>query len=165
MTARSMSTFIVVCGLLGTSCDNAAPDSGGAGDNSTETITNRIDIPPRVVRNLGITFAAVSRGKVGRWLDVPGELYVPETHQWRLRAHAHGRVRRVAPRWTSVQPGDVVAEIVSPELRQAQQELLAAITHLDHTQDEAEGRGRTIHRGADGVKRCCRGDRGDTGSL
>ncbi len=77
------------------------------------TITNRITLPPGAVNNLGITFASVTRGKVGSWLSVPGELYVPDTHRWKLRAPANGRIVSIVARWkncllyTSPSPRDL----------------------------------------------------------
>ena len=118
------------------SCSQDEPSE--APGTAEEKITNRLAVPPEVVANLGITFEKATQGKVGVWVTVPGELYVPTTHRWSLRAPAHGRLKAVVAAWTPVEAGAVVAELVSPELRQAQQTVLAAYSRREHAKEEFE---------------------------
>ncbi len=119
------------------SCSRQPPHEA-APRKEDASVTNRLAIPPEVVANLGITFAEATRGKVGVWTSVPGELYVPATHRWRLRAPARGRLTAIASRWTEVEAGDEVAELLSPQLNVAQQELLAAHSRLASAQEVAD---------------------------
>ncbi len=124
----AMAAMLLAVSIL-TSCGHDhhhGPHQEGSSKEPDTKITNRITLPPGAVNNLGITFESASRGKVGSWLSVPGELYVPDTHRWKLRAPTKGRLISVTPRWKKVQEGDVIAELISPALRQAQQKLLAA---------------------------------------
>ena len=111
------------------------------------TITNRITLPPGAVNNLGITFASVTRGKVGSWLSVPGELYVPDTHRWKLRAPAGGRIVSVIAKWEKVTAGEVIAEILSPELRHAQQGLVEAMSRSEIARENAQRAAAREHQG------------------
>ncbi len=118
---------------------SCSPDAPTEATNSGEkTVTNRLAVPPEVVANLGITFAQATQGKVGSWIAVPGELYIPGTHRWNLRAPAHGRLTEVSPRWAKVEAGDVVAELMSPRLREAQQDLFGAYSRRSHADEESE---------------------------
>ncbi len=113
-------------------------DPSEAPDKADTSITNRLAVPSEVVANLGITFTPATRGKVGSWIPVPGELYVPGTHRWNLRAPAQGRLTAVAPRWKEVEAGDVVAELMTPKLRQAQQDLFAVHGRRAYAKEESE---------------------------
>ncbi len=42
-------------------------------------VTNRLDVSPAVVNNLGITWEKATRGRLGIWRKVPGQLEVPES--------------------------------------------------------------------------------------
>ena len=117
----------------------------GASGKSHSKTTNRLTVPPRVVKNLGITFTKAIRGKVGSWISVPGELYVPDTHRWNLRAPAEGRIVKIAPKWKKVIAREVIAEILSPELRHAQQDLLAAVTRSESLKQEVTAAEARLH--------------------
>lgn len=106
---------------------SAAPPSAPG----PEAITNRIDLPSRVVESLGITFVRARRGRLEQRMDVPGRLVVPPGAQQVIRAPVSGRVHLpalagagapVAP-WTRVAAGAVVAELRGPELEAFQARL------------------------------------------
>jgi len=116
--------------------------------NKTEPgATNRIELPSEAVANLGITFSSASRGKIGSWLPVPGELYVPGTHRWKIRAPANGRIVSIAAKWKKVTAGEVIAEILSPELRHAQQELIEALSQGEIAGENAQRAKARAHQG------------------
>lgn len=96
-------------------------------------ITNRLDVPPVVVENLGITFVSATRGKLGAWQQVSGQLEVPESARFSLRAPARGRVVETVTLWTAVAAGAVVAKIASPDVQAAQR----AIEHAERTRARA----------------------------
>ena len=128
-TARNSVLALAALSMLA-ACSRDDPSE--APNKADTSITNRIAVPSEVVANLGITFAQATRGKVGSWISVPGELYVPGTHRWSLRAPAPGRLTAVALRWKEVETGDVVAELTTPKLREAQQDLIAVHSHRAH---------------------------------
>jgi membrane fusion protein (multidrug efflux system) len=85
--------------------------------------TNRIDIPPAVVQNLGITFARVERRRVDRTLRIPGAFEVPPEAERVYRMPLDGRVTLLVTQYGRVQAGDAIAAVDSPQWRQMQQEL------------------------------------------
>jgi len=123
--------------------DHPHPEPGAS--RTEPAVTNRIELPPEVVANLGITFSNASRGKVGSWLSVPGELYVPGTHRWKLSTPASGRIVSIAAKWKKVTAGEVIAEIRSPELRHAQQKLTEALSRGEIARENAQ-RAKTRER-------------------
>lgn len=101
-------------------------------------VTNRLAVPPDVVNNLGITFEAATRGRLGLWRQVPGELVVPDRSQWVLRAPARGRVVSTASRWTAVDAGEVLVTLASPEVRGSQGRIALAERTLAQAEIEFE---------------------------
>lgn len=98
--------------------------------------TNRLDVPPDVVNNLGITFEAATRGHLGVWREISGELEVPESHRWTLRSPVDARVLTVVPRWQRVTEGDVLATLSSPDLQRAQSAIAIAQRTLERARAE-----------------------------
>ena len=152
ITYRTLAVLFAAVAML-PSCSHDHEHGHGHGDEHQEgasgkspaKITNRLTVPPRVVKNLGITFTKATRGKVGSWVSVPGELYVPDTHRWNLRVPAGGRVVKIAPNWKKVIAGEVIAEVLSPELRHAQQNLLAAETRNESLKQEITAAKARLH--------------------
>lgn len=132
LVALGAITILTSCSPEGTTEDP---------ETSEKTITNRLSVPPDVVANLGITFAEAKRGKIGIWIEVPGELRAPERSRWTLRAPAAGRLLEVVQRWKPVETGEIVAEMRSPALQKAQQSLLAAYSRKEHALEDAEAAG------------------------
>lgn len=98
--------------------------------------TNRIQAGTQVVNNLGITFATVTKGRLGVWRTIPGLIEVPEAKRWLLRAPARGRVLSLAPRWQRVERGDAVATVVSSALPEAQRMLSLTLSLTRRAADE-----------------------------
>lgn len=96
-------------------------------------ITNRIELSPHVEQNLGITYETATRGVLGVWQTVPGQLEVPENRRWTLRAPARARLESTAARWQMVRAGDEVARLTSPDLQHTQHE----IEHAERTYERA----------------------------
>ena len=74
--------FPAVYGVLFLLASCSRDEPSEASGTAEEKITNRLAVPPEVIANLGITFEKATQGKVGVWVTVPGELYVPTTHRW-----------------------------------------------------------------------------------
>ena len=73
-----------------TACGDGSVDASGASPNEPPApITNRIDIPAVVRKNLGITFATVVPRHVRRTRRVPGRFeHLPEAHRAYLMSRA-----------------------------------------------------------------------------
>lgn len=91
-----------------------------------------VSIDPRVVQNIGVRYAQVERMTDAPQIAAVGSVRFDETRTISLQARVGGYVERQPVRATNqpVSRGQVLAEITSPELVQAQEELLLA-TRLD----------------------------------
>ncbi|MEW5792428.1 MAG: efflux RND transporter periplasmic adaptor subunit [Pseudomonadota bacterium] len=88
-----------------------------------------IRIDPRVVQNLGVRTAPASRQRFGRAIDTVGTVAVDEHRVTFLNPKISGWLERLHARAVGdvVRPGQVLAEIYSPELVSAQEEYLVAL--------------------------------------
>ncbi|MCK5943658.1 MAG: efflux RND transporter periplasmic adaptor subunit [Planctomycetes bacterium] len=138
--ARALTLGLATATIFAFAGCGSDPQQGQASQEQQQdaAATNRLDVPPEVVNNLGITFATATRGKLGSWRSVPGQLEVPEERRFHLHATARGRVTRVAPRWTRVAAGDVVVRIESPAVSAAQRAIEHAQRTLQLTLAEAD---------------------------
>ncbi|WP_089718651.1 hypothetical protein [Candidatus Entotheonella palauensis] len=55
-------------------------------EKAASGVTNRLHVPAEVVDNLGLTFAEVTRGRLGNWIEVPGTLQVPDDQRFTMGA-------------------------------------------------------------------------------
>ncbi|MGQ0698786.1 MAG: efflux RND transporter periplasmic adaptor subunit [Panacagrimonas sp.] len=87
-----------------------------------------VQIDPRMAQNLGMRTAAVKRGVFSRRIDATGSVVVDERRIVSVEARAAGWVERLDVRAVgdTVQRGQVLAGIYSPELLAAQEELALA---------------------------------------
>ncbi len=88
-----------------------------------EAPTNRIDVPAEVIQNLGITFAQVERRMVSRTLRLPGVFEGAPEGERVYRAPVAGRVLSLPAQFSSVQAGEHLAGLHSPQWREMQAEL------------------------------------------
>ena len=93
------SSCLGLAALLAGCAPGADPQQSHA---EPPAITNRIELPPHVEQNLGITYETATRGLLGVWQTVPGQLEVPENRRWTLRAPARARLESTAARWQMV---------------------------------------------------------------
>jgi hypothetical protein len=97
---------------------------------ATSAPTNRIDVPPAVRQNLGITFAKVERRRVASTLRVPGRFELLPSARREYRTGLAGRVELRVKQFDKVDAGAVLYRVESPEwhrLRQALQEAESAV--------------------------------------
>lgn len=96
-----------------------------------EEPTNRIDIPPTVRSNLGITFAAVERRNVDSTIRIPGafELQPLARHEYRMTLP--GRVELLVDQYQTVDAGDVLYRFRSPEWPELQHEIIVGEQDID----------------------------------
>lgn len=85
-------------------------------------------LDPRALALMNLETQAVSQGRLTRSLRLSGQIVPDEARVRRITARVSGRVDRVfvATQGAPVQKGEVLAEIYSPELYVAQEELLSA---------------------------------------
>ncbi len=120
--------LLVLVPLAG--CTREPTDSATPRQDEAPGLTNRLQVPPEVVGNLGITYETATRGRLGVWRQVPGQLEVPEQARWRPRAPARCRVVSTVSRWQEVAAGEVLATLTSPELLHAQNRIEIAHQQL-----------------------------------
>ncbi|MCC6795001.1 MAG: HlyD family efflux transporter periplasmic adaptor subunit [Candidatus Hydrogenedentes bacterium] len=92
----------------------AAPAKGG------------IPIPPAVRDNLGITFIKVEQRAVTETRRVPGQFELLPTARQEYRAVLGGRIDLLVQQFQTVNAGDVLFTVDSPEWRQVQHEAVEA---------------------------------------
>lgn len=131
---RSSFMPIAVLAVLG-GCGGGAP-SEQPRRSSAPAITNRIPLPAEVVANLGITFEKARRGRLETRLRIPGRVEVAPEARFVVRAPSSGRLALKTARWQRVAKGEVVAELLSPDLRKTQEELAEAAASVDRIEIE-----------------------------
>ncbi len=116
--------------VLASACTNAPENSlvgnGPAGDAGGQPVTNRIDIPATVRRNLGITFATVEARTVSQTLRVPGRFELPPDARREYRTMLAGRVDLLVRQYDEVDVGTPLYRLDSPPWREWQQKLAEA---------------------------------------
>ncbi|MCA8916530.1 MAG: efflux RND transporter periplasmic adaptor subunit [Planctomycetes bacterium] len=111
------------------------PPAGG-GEGEPVKITNRIDIPPAVVQNLGITFAKVERRRVEQTLRVPGNFESPPEARREYHTMLPGRVEVLVKQYQLVEPGTELFRLESPEWRRMQESLAATDVAISTLQSD-----------------------------
>lgn len=119
--------------LSGVACGGGSPAGKPADQADHPELTNRIHVPAEVVDNLGITFERARRGRLETRLAVPGRVEIAPDARFAVRAPVRGRVVQKAARWQRVGAGEVLAELVAPDLKDA----LVAIVEASEAVDRA----------------------------
>lgn len=88
-----------------------------------------VSIDPAIVQNLGVRTEPVTRGKLWRRIDTVGTLAYDENRITHIHVRAEGWVEKLNTHFVgeSVRAGDVLFEVYSPVLTNAQAELLQAL--------------------------------------
>jgi Cu(I)/Ag(I) efflux system membrane fusion protein len=88
-----------------------------------------IAIDPRVVQNLGVRTAQVVRGQLERSITATGSVAIDERRLFTVESRAAGWIAKlhVNAVGESAKKGEVLAELVSPEIEAAQKELALAL--------------------------------------
>jgi multidrug efflux pump subunit AcrA (membrane-fusion protein) len=123
-------TTLLFCGislLALAGCDGKSkPDAQSANTApaaSAAPVTNRIDIPETVRRNLGITFAKVERRRVAATLRVPGRFELLPSARREYRAAVPGPVQLLVKQYDRVETGTPLYQLQSPEWLKLRQQL------------------------------------------
>lgn len=122
---------IAVLTLLLSGCGQRNPTSTPAAaaheePESAAAPTNRVDIPPMVRSNLGITFAKVERRRVASTVRIPGAFELEPRARREYRMMLPGRVELLVDEYKSVGAGDVLFRIRSSQWTELQQGIAAA---------------------------------------
>lgn len=119
---------------VGAACDRAptAPTPAPAPASSgTPAPTNRVDIPPAVRANLGITFATVERRKVAQTLRVPGRFELLPDARREFRAPLPGRVEPLVRQYQRVEAGTPLYRLDSSAWHDLRERLAATRAMAD----------------------------------
>lgn len=128
MTYRIILIAIVGTALISAGCRDEAQDTAQTAGASTPQapITNRVDIPDTVRRNLGITFAKVEMRAVAETIRVPGRFeYLPDARR-EYRTMLGGRVELLVKQFQPVEQGTLLYRLDSPPWRELQQKIAEA---------------------------------------
>lgn len=109
------------------------PATGEPHDDHMPPVTNRIDIPESVRRNLGIEFVTVQRRRVAATLRLPGAFELLPAARREYRTPVAGRVTIAATPLAPVAAGDLLYRIDSPTWRDLQQQLGEIATEIQVT--------------------------------
>jgi Cu(I)/Ag(I) efflux system membrane fusion protein len=92
-----------------------------------------VAISPRVTQNLGVRYAAVEKDRFEKRVEAVGTVRVDETSLQTVQARVGGFIERQSVRSLNepVARGQILAELTSPELVAAQEELLLAAKSND----------------------------------
>jgi hypothetical protein len=120
--------------------DDAGPAATPAAHQEPATEpppTNRVDIPPMVRSNLGITFAKVERRQVAGTVRVPGIFELEPRARREYRMVLPGRVELTVDQYEPVAAGDLLYRFRSPAWTELQQGIVEAEQAIASA--EAEG--------------------------
>ncbi len=131
--------YVLLCALflILPACTSGDDEHAGLTDETAEEAqTNRIDIPPTVRSNLGITFAKVERRAVANTVRVPGafELQPLARHEYRITLP--GRVELLVDQYDEVEPGDLLYRFTSPQWPELQHEIIIGEQDIESSRAE-----------------------------
>ncbi len=133
MRTTLLAILLLTCPVL-PGCERNEPDPAGDAEHEAEQAiapTNRIDIPPPVRQNLGITFVTVEPRHVAKTLRVPGRFELLPTARREYRTMLAGRVELLVEQYERVEQGTTLYRIDSPAWRQLQGQLSESEALID----------------------------------
>lgn len=141
---RLLLLSLLTAAFLPTGCRNATNAEAQPPPAVLEVVgtpTNRVDIPPTVRRNLGITFAPVEVREVERTIRVPGSFEPSPEARREYRTMVSGRIGLHVTQYDGVQPGQVLYTLDSPDWRELQQRLNETQLQLEQARATADAMG------------------------
>jgi multidrug efflux pump subunit AcrA (membrane-fusion protein) len=114
--------------MVGCKRDSHSHDTSHADSVHTDapSVSNRLDVPEAVRRNLGITFARAERRVVRGTVRVPGQFELLPEARREYRTVLPARVSLLVRQYQVVSAGTLMARIDSPEWRRVQHEAVEA---------------------------------------
>lgn len=127
-------------------------------ETHTETPSNRIPIPERVRKNLGITFARAEYRAISERLRVPGSFELLPSAEHHYPLPLEGRIQVHVKPLQVIKHGDLLVEIDAPAWQELQQQLIQtrnqikqAQTTLLSTRAQAESAGSILSEKAQSI--------------
>ncbi|MCC6321951.1 MAG: hypothetical protein IT438_11015 [Phycisphaerales bacterium] len=108
---------------------------------SSPAVTNRVDVPAAVRRNLGVTFAKVEARNVAQTLRVPGRFELLPTARREYHTPLAGRVELLVNQFQRVEPGTPLYRVDAAAWRDLHEQISAARAKV-----ESMGPLREAHR-------------------
>ncbi len=130
---KSLCRFLAIaCALVIVGCSREpTPEATSAAVQPNDAPTNRIDIPPTVRSNLGITFAKVERRRVEGTIRMPGAFEIQPLARHEYRLTLPGRVSIQVDQYQEVEPGDILYRFLSPEWPEIQHEIIVGEQEIE----------------------------------
>jgi len=100
----------------------------------SSAMTNRVDVPESVRRNLGITFARVDSRPVAQTIRVPGQFELEPEARREYRTMLDGRVELLVKQFDTVESGQPLYRLASPLWRSLQEKLSDAESTIRQTE-------------------------------
>lgn len=120
--------FVLVVTLLASACSKKQEPQPA--HDEAQAPTNRIAVPETVRKNLGIDFVKVERRRVAQTLRFSGHFELQMTARHELRTPVQGRITLLVKPLQSVQAGDPIFRVDSPDWRQTQREIGEIATQI-----------------------------------
>ncbi|MFN7020407.1 MAG: efflux RND transporter periplasmic adaptor subunit [Phycisphaerales bacterium] len=142
-----MKTAVFAAIVLMLACGGCKKDHDARGerpsgqDENRPAVTNRVDIPAPVRRNLGVTFAKVEYRAVASTLRLPGRFELLPTARREYRATLGGRVELMVSQYQRVEKGELLAKLDAIGWRQIQEQLVSAESALAQASVRLESMG------------------------
>lgn len=141
---RILLLSLLIATLPLTGCRNSPdtePEHARAKSEGAAAPTNRVEIPPTVRSNLGITFVAVEVREVARTIRAPGSFELSPEARREYRTMASGRIELHVTQYEEVQPGQTIYTLDSPDWRELQQQLNETELRLEQARATADAMG------------------------
>jgi multidrug efflux pump subunit AcrA (membrane-fusion protein) len=151
MLKSQLIVWVVAAALMGCkrgAAEEQAHAEAGHGAAPAPAPSNRIDIPPAVRQNLGITFAKAEQRRVASTIRVPGQFELMPSARREYRVGLAGRVEVLVKHLERVEPGTVLYRLDSPawqrmrldlaEAESATERMRAAVELAEKSKAEAE---------------------------
>lgn len=106
--------------------EHAHEGEGADAHSSSSAVSNRIDIPEHVRRNLGITFAKVETRRVASTLRMPGRFELQPSAKREYSAPLAGRVELLVKQYDKISTGTKLYRLDSADWRRLKQEIAEA---------------------------------------
>ncbi|MHC4839663.1 MAG: efflux RND transporter periplasmic adaptor subunit [Planctomycetota bacterium] len=146
MKTNTFTVAIAVLMMTISGCINEEPtqEQPTAGDSAEqEKITNRIDVPASVRKNLGIRFAKVEKRIVSKTIRLPGTFELPPESTRVYTTRLAGQVELLVKQYQRVKVGDPLYRLALrdwPDAREELHVLQLEITQAELKQAQAAGR-------------------------
>ncbi len=131
-------------------CDQSDPsDLTPSADAASEPASNRIDTPPNVRQNLGITFVKVEKRPVRRTIRLPGQFELQPEARREYHVMLPGRIDLLVSQYEHVEAGQALFHLESPEWQNMQSELVSALNDMTRSHADlavAEAKEAEMHK-------------------